>query len=157
MSEAIVDPVVRPHVRQLCKTPYPNHRRGCPNYGTKNGCPPDAPIISNVIDIERPVWAIYNVFPIGKHIEKMRIKHPEWSQRQLTCCLYWQGTARKQLRVLVRQFLQRHPDYHVVGCPEAQGVNVTATMQGVGIALEWPPLIYAYQIVLAGRKREAVE
>lgn len=150
MSSVIVNPVIDPGVRKLCRKPYPNHKRGCPNYGKKEGCPPSVPMISEVIDVSRPVYAIYNVFPFGEHVENMRRKHPKWSQRQLECCLYWQNTARKQLREIINEFLWTPGKYRIVECPEAQGVNVTETMRRVDIELEWPPRIYAYQIVLAG-------
>jgi hypothetical protein len=43
-----------------------------------------------------------------------------------------------------------------VTCPEACGVDVTATMASIGVALEWPPVSTAYQVALVGspgRKR----
>jgi hypothetical protein len=84
----------------------------------------------------------------------MRRKHPEWSWRQLSCCLYWQGGARKRLREEVEKLLRRlgAPDERVVvvRCPEACGVNVTETMRRAGVDLEWPPVIIAYQVALVG-------
>jgi len=81
----------------------------------------------------------------------MRTKHPEWSERQLACCLYWQGTARKQLAERIKEFLKGQDEHLVVlRCPEATGVNVTATMKTLGIELERPPVIMAYQVALAG-------
>lgn len=150
MSVIEVAPIGDPSVRDLCCKPYPNHKRGCPNYDKKEGCPPSAPLITETLDFSDPIYAIYNVFDFGAHVEKMRAKHPDWSQRQLECCLYWQGTARKQLRAEIRTFLGNHSYARVVMCPEAQGVDVTATMKEVGIELEWPPKTVAYQIVLAG-------
>jgi hypothetical protein len=38
-------------------------------------------------------------------------------------------------------------------CPEALGLNVTATMRMIGIDLEWPPREFTYQVALAGAKR----
>jgi len=80
----------------------------------------------------------------------MREKHPEWSERQLRCCLYWQHTARRQLRTKVADLLTQHPGLVAVFVPEACGVNVTATMASIGIALEWPPVQFAYQVALVG-------
>ncbi len=74
-----------------------------------------------------------------------------WSERQLACCLYWQGTARKALRELLRWFLHRSgKGLCVIACPEAAGVNITATMKSIGVELEWPPRTVTYQVVLAG-------
>lgn len=147
-----VTPVVNHKVRALCSSPYPNHPKGCPNVGKRDLCPPRAKLIGTVLDLSQPVWAIYNAFPFGDHVDKMRALHPKWSQRQVECCLYWQGTARKQLKAEILAFLKRHPGLEVITCPEACGVDLTATMQDVGIALEWPPRTVAYQIALAGLK-----
>ncbi len=80
----------------------------------------------------------------------MRAKHPKWSKRQVECCLYWQGTARKTLREKINAFVWKHPHYSIISCPEGAGVNVTETMKRAGIELEWPPVNYTYQIVIAG-------
>jgi len=151
MSWKEVTPVVQPRVRKLCVGAYPNHPKGCPNFNKKDGCPPNVPLIGQTIDLTDTVYAIWNVFPYMEHVEKMRTKHPDWSERQLACCLYWQGTARKQLRAEVRKFLQeRGAGWKICDCPEAQGVNLTETMKSLGIELEWPPKTVTYQIVLAG-------
>ena len=52
----------------------------------------------------------------------------------------------------IKKFLIEHREYSIIACPEACGVNLTATMQKIGIELEWPPENVAYQIVLAGIK-----
>lgn len=143
-----VVPVLNPAVRGLCCRPYPNHPHGCPNFSKKQGCPPKAPMIDKTLDLSKPVLAIYNRFNLGEHIERMRAKHPLWTDRQLRCCLYWQPGARKQLKKRIRNHLQI--GMKVVGSPEAQGVDLTATMRSAGIELEWPPMKWAYQIVLAG-------
>ena len=146
---------VRPVImgrHDLCLRPYPNHRNGCPNYGTKKDCPPGVPIFDSFYDLSKPVYAIYNKFDFKGHVDRMREKHPDWSQRQLECCLYWQGTARKQLRELIEEFEKLSPKgmYSITIVPEAMGVNVTKTMRNAGVVLEWPPVNVAYQIALAG-------
>jgi len=149
-------------VRILCTRPYPRHPKGCPNYGKKYGCPPQAPLLINLLDLARPTWVIYNRFDLGKHVAAKNEKHPKWSSAQLYSCLYWQGTARKELRALVKAFLHTRftspppalrKNLVVLMCPEATGVNVTATMAAVGIHLEWPPIVYAYQVAVAGYRR----
>ena len=82
----------------------------------------------------------------------MREKHPEWSKRQLECCLYWQGTARKSLREKIKLFKIEYPNLFIAKCPEGSGTNLTETMKQININLEWPPKNYTYQIVLAGIK-----
>lgn len=147
-----VNPIIDVNMRSLCKSPYPNHPKGCPNYNKKDGCPPKALIFNELIDISKTVYAVYNKFDFGKHVQKMRNKHPAWSKRQVECCLYWQPRARSQLKEGIASFLMEHPGLFVVKCPEACGVNLTQTMMDVGIKLEWPPVHYTYQIVLCGTK-----
>jgi hypothetical protein len=91
---------------------------------------------------------IWNKFPFGEHVARMRERHPDWSERQLACCLYWQGTARKQLEAEIEKF-RRVRCTSVFRIPEAHGVNVTATMERVGVYLEWPPKRWAYQVAIA--------
>ncbi len=153
MSFAIVKPVIDFSMRSLCRKPYPNHPKGCPNYRRKSICPTEAKIIHDLLNLEKPVHAIFNQFDLGSHVEKMFRRHPEWSQRQLVCCLYWQGKARKQLRKQIEIFLNT-PAYYglrIIECPEATGINLTETMKQIGVELEWPPVKWTYQIVLAGQ------
>jgi len=151
-----VKPVVDNRMRGLCRNPYPNHKRGCPNWDKKKGCPPSAPMITDTLDLSRPVFAIYNIFDFHSHVERMRKKHPEWTYLQLSCCLYWQPKARKQLKEKMYKFLElhRHKGMTIVSCPEGQGVNITETMKNVDIHLEWPPESVTYQIILSGYRKK---
>ena len=135
----------------LCLKPYPNHKNGCPNYGTKKGCPSGVPMFDSFYDLSKRIYAIYNKFNFKGHVDRMKEKHPDWSKRQLECCLYWQGTARKNLKERIEIFARLTGRRYVVNSvPEAMGVNVTETMKRVGIELEWPPVNVAYQIAMAG-------
>ena len=147
-----VEPVIDYDMRKICVRKYPNHPKGCPNFNKKTGCPPTLPRFeeSFLMDIRQPFYAIFNRFDFKAHCDRMRAKHPEWTQRQIECCLYWQGTARKKLREKIDAFVWKHPHYSISHCPEGAGVNITETMKNAGIILEWPPVNYTYQIVLAG-------
>ena len=155
MSSVRVKLAIDLSVRGLCRRPYPNHKKGCPNFGKKDGCPPASTMIGDTINLFRPIYAVYNVFDFVGHVERMTEKHPGWTKRQVECCLYWQPRARKHLREKIVLFLMDHPGLTVVHTPEAQGVNLTETMRRVGIELEWPPVTKTYQIVLAGNQRES--
>ena len=138
---------------ELCQRSYPGHPKGCPNYGKRASCPPQAPHISEIIDLGKEVYAIWNKYEFGVHVENMRKRHPDWSQRQLECCLYWQGSARKKLRSMIDLFVEKNPHHtHILQIPESHGVNVTATMKTLGIDLEWPPKEYVYQVAIAGSR-----
>jgi predicted metal-binding protein len=148
-----VFPVIDPRVRRLCIEPYPGHIKGCPNFGKKKGCPPQASMYQDLYDLSKPVYAIVNVYDFKAHVDRMRTAHPDWSDRQLGCCLYWQGTARKQLMLMINDFLRDHKGYSVETCPEAMGLNVTQTLRNAGFELEWPPVNIACQVALAGVKK----
>lgn len=138
------------NVRGLCVKPYTGHSKGCPNYGKKATCPHKAPLLSNVLKLNETVYVAWNRFDFGLHVGRMREKHPDWSERQLSCCLYWQGTARKALRISIEAFLKDHTGMVAVTTPEACGVDVTLLMKRIGIKLEWPPVLFAYQVALLG-------
>jgi len=134
--------------------PYPNHKHGCPNYGKRDTCPPKAPLFGDIFNYGLPVYAVINEYDLGSHVEKMRQRHPDWSLRQLQCCLYWQGTARRQLRKAVKEALKAHKGYIAIYVPEAMGVDVTATLKAAGVYLEWPPKKIVRQVALIARLRE---
>lgn len=151
-----VNPVIlnSSHVRSLCTRAYKNHKYGCPNFHKKQMCPPFRKMFNEVYDLEKEVYAIYNIFPFVDHVRKMKSLHPEWSQRQAECCLYWQGKARKQLRIKIIDFVKSFDNkFNIIMTPEAMGVNLTATMNNVGRYLEWPPKISTFQIALAAFKK----
>jgi predicted metal-binding protein len=148
-------------VRSLCREPYPLHPRGCPNFGKKPTCPPHAPRFEDTYDLSKPAYCVVNEFDLGAHITAMRKRHPDWSSRQLRCCLYWQGTARKRLEQGIAAALL---DPKLTGLvaersPEAMGVDVTATLRGAGIELEWPPERIARQVAILAfpRRRPKAE
>ncbi len=137
---------------QLCQRRYPGHPHGCPNYGQRATCPPSAPRWKpSDLDTARYV-AIWNVFDFGAHVARMAVLHPQWTQRQRECCLYWQAGARAKLKEEVLRFYAECriiPQPYVCYTPEARGVDVTATMVQLGVMLEWPPTAVTHQVALA--------
>ena len=122
-------------IRDLCALPYPNHPKGCPNYGEK--CPLDGPYIDRYLDLNCPVWLVHSEFNLKAHVEKMRQKHGDWTERQLRNVLYWQSKSRKQLqkRVWITLSLLKRADIFI-SKPEYYGVNVYATARLSGLRLE---------------------
>jgi hypothetical protein len=116
----MVTPVYAPAVRGLCARPYPGHPRGCPNLNHK------------------------------AHAARLGALHPGWSDRQRRCCRYWQGTARNALAQRITAFLATAPGYAVSRCPEALGLDVTATLRRAGGVIEWPPVNIVRTVALAG-------
>lgn len=148
----LVEPTLDANMTSLCTMPYPLHPKGCPNYGKRDSCPPSARFYADVYDLNKPVYAVVNEFNLGAHASRMKEKHENWSDRQLYCVLYWQGTARKQLRLKIKEALglAKLDGYCAETCPEAMGVNVTDTLAKVGVCLEWPPRYFARQVALLG-------
>jgi predicted metal-binding protein len=145
--------VIDPKVRALCLQAYPLHPKGCPNYGKRSTCPPQVDLLGEVFDLGQTLYLVINKFELGNHVAKLSQAHPAWSERQLECCLYWQGTARAQLRKLVQGCLEEHPGAIVTTCPEAMGLNVTSTLGSLGVPIEWPPKYYALQVALVGEPK----
>lgn len=142
-------------MRNLCYRPYPNHPKGCPNYGKRPICPPRCPKLEDIYIVSDGFTIVYVSMDFAAHRRKMKSKHPEWTQRQIDCCLYWQGSLNKKLKEEVFQ-LMRHKipsGYKASFCPEAMGVNVTATMKNLGIELEWPPETIVYKVAIIGVRR----
>jgi len=160
MNKAFVNPVIDNTVRELCCRPYYNHKKGCPNYNKRDMCPPKAPLLYEYFNMTKPIIAIWSVFSLEVHREKMKVNHPKWSTRQLDCCLYWQSTLLKNLRKDVNCYIQQnsrnlfgnHSTLITTYVPEAMGVNVTATMKIVGVLLEWPPKKRVMKIAFVGTK-----
>ena len=146
--------------QNLCRAPYHNHPKGCPNYGKRPDCPPCARV-DKIFDLSKPMYVIYTEYPVGEFAERMRVNHPEWAHtpRQWYNCIRWQGTARKQHKIDIRSFkwaMRKNPDLHVDSNPEALGVNVTKLMTQLGINLEWnyhedhDPERKTYRVSIAG-------
>lgn len=153
----IVEPVIDLSMRSLCTQPYPGHPKGCPNHGERGTCPPKQKTFNDVYDTDLAIYALWTEFDLGAQMEKMRKAHPCWTHRQLACCRYWQGTVRKFLRTESEKWVDRikpHTPFadriFLTTCPEAMGINVTATMHNIGVELEWPPVKTTRMVYLVG-------
>ncbi len=138
---------------KFCCLPYLNHPRGCPNYGKKEGCPPNIPKVDEVLDFNKDVYLIYTEFNIGEHAERMKKLHPKWTGRQIYCCLYWQLKARKLQRQEEEKSIKEKGINLILNSPEANGVNITSLMRKVGIKLEWPPRKITRLVSLGGTRK----
>ena len=147
-------PVLDSGMRDLCAKPYPNHPKGCPNYGKRDLCPPKCPSLRDTLNLCKPVYAAYAAFNLGQHVENMYKRHPKWTYRQAACCLYWQGSVRSKLKMYAEDQKRLHPGTIIVSCPEGAGVNVTETMSNAGVKLEWPPKNITRMIYFLGRPKK---
>ncbi len=131
-----------PEINKLCGQNYYKHPNGCPNLG-KKGCPPNQPLINKILDFEKEIYIICTEFIVGEFAERMRLKHPEWSEhpRQWYNPRLWQPKARKLHRDEQAKAIEKNNLTKIVSSPEAHGINVTDLMKNLGITLkwEWPP------------------
>lgn len=138
----------------FCGLPYPGHPKGCPNFNKgKSGCPYTTPLIDKVIDITKSIYLIGIDFDLEEHTQKMKVKHPSWTDRQCKNVLYWQPHHKKLLKFEIDIFTcdLNKDKLFVTIKPEAYGVNMCATVRQVGIKLDWHyPLKHVWRIALIG-------
>lgn len=136
--------VIDKRAKEWCKLSYPDHPKGCPNFGKKIGCPPNTP---DWEDVTKPPYYVVAIrFNLAVWIRIMKTKHKEMSDRQAQCCLYWQGAVRRKLREKCKQqiaFMKSlHPNLKAFYCPEAMGVHVFETCYKNGLRLMKNPERY---------------
>jgi len=129
-------PIINSAVRGYCTLPYPGHPKGCPMFGKRPECPPQAPRFFDYFDTCDPFTAIVFMFDLGHHAARMKYRHPEWSDRQCRNPLYWQGGIRKALKFQCKRIAKRGQDFTLI--PEAMGMDVIATMRQHDIIIEFP-------------------
>ena len=132
--------------KEWCKLPYPNHKKGCPNYGKKD-CPPKADFFKNII--KSPFKLVAVNFNLEEHAKKIKEKHPNWSDRKARCVLYWQKKIDKKLK---QECEKIKDDNIILYRPEAHGVNLFATCKSIGLILERNPKKYVWKMAILGKK-----
>jgi hypothetical protein len=142
---------------ELCRRPYRGRPHGCPNYDAKPGCPPSAKPLDEVINLDKAVDVVVAPFAIAAYAHHMKRLHPTWTDGQCRNLLRWQGSLTKQLRDFAEERARSRAliaptPLHVVTVPEAHGVDVTATCEGLDVFLEWPPVNVVYKVMLVGRQ-----
>jgi len=144
--------VLNPRAREWCKLPYPNHPRGCPNYGKKDTCPPKVPFLQDVFDLTKPHWFIYTTFDLESHKKKMKSRHPDWTELQCRCVLYWQSRVNKSLKEKAIEFVKTKRGVAHTSCPEAMGVDVIKSLknQGLPISNSFSDLKTVYKAIFVG-------
>lgn len=134
------------NMRDLCRQPYPGNPKGCPNYGKKKECPPQAPLLENFIDLLQPHY-----FVVLECIRNgCRINSQENTLKEDQFRSYWNDNLEAVLREYIQEFQKDHPGTVFTFHPSAVGVNVLETARNVGIPLEANPEKVFYKIVLIG-------
>lgn len=151
---------------ELCRLPYPGHKNGCPNiikntnlgiseYKKNIDCPPFAIGLKDRYDLSKIYFLCYVKFNLKKQKEKMKLLHPEWSDKKCKCLFYWQKSCIKELKKKCNTFVRgsfppndKYFGYELI--PEAMGLDVFKTMKNCGIELERNPENYVYKIAFIG-------
>ena len=110
-------------VRDLCRKPYPGNPKGCPNYGKKKECPPQAPLIEDFIDLLQPHYfvvleCIGNTCPTN--LQEDTVMEDQFRS-------YWNGSLEAVLREYIQEFQKDHPGTVFTFHPSAVGVDVLET------------------------------
>jgi len=137
---------------EWCLLPYPNHPKGCPNYGKRMSCPPFASPFKDIV--QPPYYIIIEEFDIIAHINKMKKRHAHWTERQCRNLLYWQKGVVKRLKSKAQLFAKRLGDeFIVLEVPEANGVDVFQTCKNVGIELQFYPQDIIRKVMIVAKKK----
>lgn len=131
-----------------CRAPYPGHTKGCPNFPD---CVKQHPDFKTLPD--REWFAVVEDFDLKAHAERIKAKHPGWSERQARNVLYWQNGVRRQLRDKALKEYQPLSGDILLTIPEACGVNVFATMTKHGLVLKKNPDT-VHKIMLIGKVKK---
>lgn len=139
----------------LCRLPYPGHPRGCPNWNKSPNCPPRAQKLQDKYDLNKQSYFIVRPFNIGAHKERMKSLHPDWSDAQCACCLYWQKEVKKELKSatqihickLYQQTWGNKYDFDLI--PGAMSLNIFETAPYHGIPIERNQQKILYKIAFA--------
>jgi len=127
-----------------CCLPYPNHKKGCPNFPK---CISERP---DFLSLPNKKWvAITEEFDLKKHARRMKEKHPHWTERQCRNVLYWQNGVRSRLKKKAMKIYHPLCGDILLDIPEANGVNVFATMAKNGVLLKANP-DYVTKVMMVG-------
>lgn len=146
-----IDPetiITTPKTLEFCKRPYPDHPDGCPN-------------IQKCRDLNLPFfkdrWREYHLlyadFDFRSYKDWRESQNPNWTARQVECCLYWQNSVKSLLvREIEKLYISDGPFYvygcgsglklsfqEKVGSMELAGINVFSTLKLNNIDFEVAP------------------
>jgi len=128
--------VMSKNTGRWCRLAYPGHPHGCPNYGKKPECPPQAGIVRTYFDVAKPMFLVHSEFSVRAQAIRMKKRHPQWTDRQCRNLLYWQAASRRQLLDRAAQTARLLGTDAMTITPEAMGVNAFVTARLAGLVLD---------------------
>ena len=148
LTEVSYDPKARDG--RWCMLPYPNHPHGCPKFPT---CPMGK---KDFLDYEGYDWfAVIEEFDLKSHADRMREKHPQWTERQCRNLLYWQNGVRSRLKKKAEKLAMPFMGDVILDIPEANGVNIFETMANHGVIIERDKPMKIKKIMLVGKPKSS--
>lgn len=136
-----------------CNLSYLGHPKGCPNFGKKKTCPPFSKSFEDLLT--PPFFLVADFLNLEAHAKRMKILHPNWTDRQARCLLYWQGSLRKKVRQEAEGFLKSQKGFFLLETPEASGVDVFNTCKKLDIFLERNPKKLVWKVMIIGKRKES--
>ena len=134
-----------------CAKYYDGHPKGCPNFPK---CIVPRPHFDTYQGYD---WfAIVEPFNLKSHAEKMKAKHPNWSDRQCRNLLYWQNGVRSRLRKKAEKFAIPLMGDIILDIPEANGIQLFDTMEKHGLVLERHKPDMIHKIMLVGKRNSSL-
>jgi hypothetical protein len=140
----------------LCCYPYPNHKKGCPNFIKCRDL--NVPYFGTLLHHGnyRYYYLIYLIFDFKQYKKLRKIENPEFfnTENRLKCVLYWQNSLKKIIKDFIENLQKQNNGFYVLGCGsglnlsfqervasmEAVGINVFSTMKLNRIPFEIKPI-----------------
>jgi hypothetical protein len=176
MTERIIDGVSKnfvfrgpvevaydPKVRALCTCPYEDHPKGCPLLGKKSYCPPLASLFNK--KYQEGVYIMAYGMDLSQFLSQRSMVHPDWTPRACLNLRHWQGAMWADLlkkSTAIQKKEGQLKGFELITNPEAMGVNLFETVDGVGLKLNRNPLglalkgipeVWVYKIALLARRK----
>lgn len=127
-----------------CKLPFPGHPSGCPKFPK---CIDEREDFKNLPALRW--YAVIKEFDLKEHAQRMKEKHPKWSEKQCRNASYWQRKVMASLMRMSEEFAE--PDDIILDNPQACGVNVFLTMKNHGLELKPRPDL-VIKIMMVGKR-----
>lgn len=146
-------------IREFCLKPYPGHKKGCPNYNKNPLCPPLAPYRKDILKKHSKFILVWATFDFATYKEEMKEIHLDWSAKQISCVLYWQGSLKK----LIKNYISELQYDELFGCGsgflnsqsiESAGINVFSTLKLNNIYYEIKPVHNIVLVALLCMKKK---
>jgi predicted metal-binding protein len=143
-------------VGDWCKLSYPEHPKGCPNYGKSETCPPNAPFLKEKLKQYEKFTLYYIRINYKGYIEYKLKQHPDWTLRNCRNVNRWQSSAKKYLRESIPIEIRESPNYFILWsgsgskksknqkikkespkyAMESVGINVMSTFKQLGLDMD---------------------